>query len=66
MLYLPINIGCVIETSIGVTTAVHLVPLCDYADLDRPLLIANDPYRGMRYDGARLSLPDGPGLGVTV
>jgi len=62
---LQIMIGCMIETSIGVTAAAHLAPLCDYADLDGPLLIANDPYRGVQYDGARLILPDAPGLGVT-
>jgi hypothetical protein len=39
--------------------------LCDYADLGGPLLIANDPYNGVRYEGARLVLPEGPGLGVT-
>lgn len=61
---LQIMIGCMIETSIGVTAAAHLASLCDYADLDGPLLIANDPYRGVRYDGARLILPDAPGLGV--
>ncbi len=62
---LQIMIGCMIETSIGVTAAAHLAPLCDYADLDGPLLIANDPYHGVQYDGARLILPDAPGLGVT-
>ncbi|MBI5564060.1 MAG: dipeptide epimerase [Chloroflexi bacterium] len=61
---LQIMIGCMVESSIGVTAAAHLASLCDYADLDGPLLIANDPYRGVRYDGARLILPDAPGLGV--
>lgn len=59
-----IMLGCFIESSVGVTAAAHLAPLCDYADLDGPLLIKNDPYRGLQYDGARFSLPDGPGLGV--
>ena len=62
---LQVMISCMIESSIGVTAAAHLAPLCDYADLDGPLLIANDPYRGVRFDGARLVLPDKPGLGVT-
>ncbi|HSA99232.1 MAG TPA: hypothetical protein VLE49_01180 [Anaerolineales bacterium] len=57
-------IGCFIESSVGVTAAAQLAPLCDYADLDGPLLIKNDPYRGLKYDGAKLSLPDGPGLGA--
>jgi L-alanine-DL-glutamate epimerase-like enolase superfamily enzyme len=54
-----------VESSVGVTAAAHLAPLCDYADLDGPLLVKNDPYRGVTYDGAQMSLPDGPGLGVT-
>jgi L-Ala-D/L-Glu epimerase len=60
-----IMIGCMVETSIGVTAAAHLAPLCDLADLDGPLLIRNDPYSGVEYDGSRLLLPDRPGLGVT-
>ncbi len=61
---MQIMLGCFIESSVGVTAAAHLAPLCDYADLDGPLLIKNDPYRGLVYDGANLTLPDGPGLGV--
>jgi L-Ala-D/L-Glu epimerase len=59
-----IMLGCMVESSVGVTAAAHLAPLCDYADLDGPLLIKNDPYRGLQYDGAKFTLPDGPGLGV--
>jgi L-Ala-D/L-Glu epimerase len=61
---MQVMLGCMVESSVGVTAAAHLAPLCDYADLDGPLLIRNDPYRGLKYDGARLSLPDGSGLGV--
>jgi len=62
---MQIMISCMVESSVGVTAAAHLAPLCDYADLDGPLLITNDPYRGLTYDGARLSIPDEPGVGVT-
>lgn len=61
---MQVMIGCMVETSIGVTAAAHLAALCDYADLDGPLLISNDPYAGVRYDGARLILPAQPGLGI--
>jgi L-Ala-D/L-Glu epimerase len=61
---MQIMLGCFIESSVGVTAAAHLAPLCDYADLDGPLLIKNDPYRGLKYDGAKLTLPDRPGLGL--
>ena len=61
---MQVMIGCMVESTLGVTAAAHLAPLCDYADLDGPLLIANDPFDGVKYDGARLVLPEGPGLGV--
>ncbi len=61
---MKVMIGCMIETSVGVTAAAHIAPLCDYADLDSPLLIRNDPYIGVKYDGSRLVLPNTAGLGV--
>lgn len=61
---MQIMLGCMVETTLGVTAAAHIAALCDYADLDGPLLIANDPCRGVTYEGARLLLPDAPGLGV--
>lgn len=61
---MQIMLSCMVESSVGVTAAAHLAPLCDYADLDGPLLIKNDPYCGLKYDGARFTLPDGPGLGL--
>jgi L-alanine-DL-glutamate epimerase-like enolase superfamily enzyme len=61
---MQIMLSCMIESSVGVTAAAHLAPLCDYADLDGPLLIGNDRYRGVCYDGARMTLPDAPGIGV--
>lgn len=61
---LQVMLGCMVESSIAVTAAAHIAPLAEYVDLDGPLLIANDPYRGVRYDGARLVLPEGSGLGL--
>ncbi len=62
---MQIMLSCMVESSVGVTAAAHLAPLCDYADLDGPLLIRNDPYQGIRYEGAKMILPDAPGIGVT-
>ncbi len=59
-----IMLSCMVESSVGVTAAAHLAPLCDYADLDGPLLIKNDPYRGVTYEGAKMFLPSGAGIGV--
>jgi L-alanine-DL-glutamate epimerase-like enolase superfamily enzyme len=60
---MQIMLSCMVESSVGVTAAAHLAPLCDYVDLDGPLLIRNDPYRGLKYDGAKITLPDGRGWG---
>lgn len=61
---MQVMMGCMVETSVGVTAAAHLGSLCDYIDLDGPMLINNDPYDGVSYQGANLSVPDRPGLGI--
>jgi len=63
-LKMQVMIGCMIETSIGITAAAHLAPLVDHADLDGNLLVADDPFRGVMVRDGRLVLPEGPGLGV--
>ena len=61
---MKVMIGCMIETSIGITAAAHLAPLADHADLDGNLLLAADPFRGALVRDGRLALPGRPGLGV--
>ena len=55
-----------IESSIGITAAAHFTPLVDIVDLDGAALLANDPFSGASIDGGQVTLPDGPGLGVTA
>ena len=61
---MQVMLGCMIESSIAITAAAHLLPLVDAADLDGSVLIANDPYEGAVMTAGRLVLPDAPGLGV--
>lgn len=61
---MKIMLGCMVSSSCSVTAAAHLSPLADYADLDGALLVANDPWRGVRVDKGKLQLPTGPGLGL--
>lgn len=62
---LQVMLGCMIETSLGTTAMAHLAGLADWLDLDAPLLIANDPFDGLRYDQhAHIHLPARPGIGV--
>ena len=61
---LMVMVGCMIESSLGITAAAHLAPLVDIVDLDGAALLANDPFIGAGIDGGQLTLPSGPGLGV--
>lgn len=50
-------VGCMIESSLGISEAMSLVSLCDYVDLDGALLIKNDPYAKLiTLENGKLSL----------
>ena len=59
-----VMVGCMIETSLGITAAAHFTPLVDAADLDGAALTTDDPFTGATIDGGQINLPTGPGLGV--
>jgi L-alanine-DL-glutamate epimerase-like enolase superfamily enzyme len=61
---LMVMVGCMIESSLGITAAAHLTPLVDIVDLDGAALLADDPFVGAGIEGGQLTLPSGPGLGV--
>jgi L-alanine-DL-glutamate epimerase-like enolase superfamily enzyme len=61
---MKVMIGCMVESGVAATAAAHIAPLADWIDLDGPLLVREDPYPGVVYDGARLVIPDAPGLGI--
>jgi L-alanine-DL-glutamate epimerase-like enolase superfamily enzyme len=61
---LMVMVGCMIESSLGITAAAHFTPLVDIVDLDGAALLAADPFVGAGIDGGQVALPAGPGLGV--
>ncbi len=64
-LRMKVMLGCMIESSIGITAAAHLAPLADWIDLDGHLYVADDDYEGIRYDAnGCLLMTDRPGIGV--
>lgn len=63
---MKVMLGCMIESSLGITAAAHLAPLSHYADLDGAALLADDPYEGARIDDGLIRLPADPGLGVKL
>ena len=62
---MQIMIGCMTETSAGISAATTLSPLVDYADLDGHVLLANDPYEGIQIVDGKLTLVNKPGTGVS-
>ncbi len=62
---LKLMIGCMIESSLGISAAAAVASLFDRADLDGNILISNDPFQGVKTVKDVLALGDGPGLGVT-
>jgi L-Ala-D/L-Glu epimerase / N-acetyl-D-glutamate racemase len=60
-----VMVGCMIESSLGITAAAHFTPLLDVVDLDGAALLKKDPFTGATIAGGRVTLPTGPGLGVT-
>jgi L-alanine-DL-glutamate epimerase-like enolase superfamily enzyme len=61
---MKVMIGCDLESGVAATAQAHVAPLADHADVDGPLLLADDPFPGVSYEKGMLRLPPGPGLGV--
>ena len=59
-------IGCMTESSVGISAAAQLLPLCDYADLDGAILLKKDIAVGARLIDGKMILPDLPGTGVEL
>jgi len=64
---LKVMLGCMIETSIGTTAMAHLSGLAAWLDLDASVLIENDQFEGMTFDGEGVvRIPDREGIGVSL
>ncbi|WP_372755319.1 dipeptide epimerase [Labilibaculum sp.] len=61
---MKVMIGCMTETSCGVSAAAQLSPMVDWADLDGNLLISNDPFKGVEIVNGKVVLKNSPGIGV--
>ena len=61
---LKVMLGCMIESSLGISAMAQLAPLADYADLDGAALLSDDPFEGVSITDGFIKLSDKPGLGV--
>ena len=64
-LEMKVMLGCDLTSGVSATAEASLAALVDYADVDGPLLLADDPHPGVTYDRGTMTLPRGPGLGVS-
>lgn len=62
---MSVMMGCMIESSLGISAAAHLAGLCDWADLDGALLLADDPFQGLNWQAGHLERPAGTGWSVS-
>ena len=59
-------VGCMVESSIGISGAAQLMPLMDYADLDGAVLLSDSPTEGVRVTKGVVHLTDRPGTGAIL
>jgi L-alanine-DL-glutamate epimerase-like enolase superfamily enzyme len=61
---MKVMLGCMTETSCGISAASHLSPMVDWADLDGALLISNDVFDGTTVVDGKVTIPNRPGIGA--
>ncbi len=65
-LKLKTMVGCMVESSIGISGAAQLLPLLDYVDLDGAVLLRDEPASGVRVECGKIHLADGAGSGGQI
>lgn len=65
-LEMQVMLGSMNESSIGTSAMAQLMPLADYADLDGPLLLAEDLGNGIKFDHGKPVYTNSYGTGVTT
>jgi len=63
---MKVMLGCMVESSVGITAMSNLSPQVDFADLDGNQLINNDPYVGVKIIDGKLKLPSEDGIGIKL
>jgi len=59
-------VGCMTESSVGISAIAHLLPHLDYVDMDGAILLKEDIADGVKLDYGRAIFPDRPGMGVEL
>ena len=63
---LQVMVGCMTESSVGISAIAHLLPMLDYVDMDGALLLAEDIATGVQIEDGKIRYADGPGTGAAL
>jgi L-alanine-DL-glutamate epimerase-like enolase superfamily enzyme len=63
---LKVMVGCMTESSVGISAIAQLLPLLDYVDMDGAVLLAEDIAEGVRLERGVCHFPQTPGSGVRL
>jgi L-alanine-DL-glutamate epimerase-like enolase superfamily enzyme len=59
-------VGCMTESTVGISAIAHLLPLLDYVDMDGALLLKEDIAKGVDIKDGKVYYADVAGTGVTL
>jgi L-alanine-DL-glutamate epimerase-like enolase superfamily enzyme len=59
-------VGCMTESSVGISSIAHLAPMLDYVDMDGALLLKNDVASGVKLENGNISFSNINGIGVEL
>lgn len=65
-LEMKVMVGCMTESTVGISAIAQLLPLLDYVDMDGAALLARDIATGVVVDKGKCTFPDVPGNGVRL
>jgi L-alanine-DL-glutamate epimerase-like enolase superfamily enzyme len=63
---LQVMVGCMTESTVGISAIAQLLPLLDYVDMDGAVLLAKDIATGVRLDRGNCIYPNENGTGVQL
>ncbi len=65
-LNLKVMVGCMTESTVGLSAVAQMINLLDYADVDGALFLKEDIATGVNVKFEKIFLPNGPGTGVQL
>ncbi|MCP9199268.1 dipeptide epimerase [Gramella sp. GC03-9] len=63
---MKVMVGCMTESSVGVSAVAQLLPLLDYVDMDGPLLLKQDIAEGVKIENGKITYANRNGTGVVL